>query len=97
MDYRKLIKEEITKLHTAKGVKVNPKLDSDLGEQIVADICRKVVKNCSIPDVSHRLLRELRQMYLVNVDDGGQPKASIAEIMDLWDRVNRELQIVTID
>jgi len=45
MDYRKLIKEEIAKLHTAKGVKVNPKLDSDLGEQIVADICRKVVKN----------------------------------------------------
>lgn len=44
MDYRKLIKEEIAKLHTAKGVKVNPKLDSDLGEQIVADICRKVVK-----------------------------------------------------
>ena len=52
MDYRKLIKEEIAKLHTAKGVKVNPKLDSDLGEQIVADICRKVAKNCFIPDVS---------------------------------------------
>ena len=51
MDYRKLIKEEIAKLHTAKGVKVNPKLDSDLGEQIVVDICRKVVKNCSIPAV----------------------------------------------
>jgi hypothetical protein len=44
MDYRKLIKEEIAKLHTAKGVEVNPKLDSDLGEQIVADICRNVVK-----------------------------------------------------
>jgi hypothetical protein len=53
MDYRKLIKEEIAKLHTAKGVKVNPKLDSDLGEQIVADICRKVVKNCSIPAATH--------------------------------------------
>lgn len=52
MDYRKLIKEEIAKLHTAKGVKVNPKLDSDLGEQIVSDICGKVVKNCSIPAVS---------------------------------------------
>lgn len=52
MDYRKLIKEEIAKLHTAKGVKVNPKLDSDLGEQIVADICRKIVKNCSIPTVA---------------------------------------------
>lgn len=54
MDYRKLIKEEIAKLHTAKGVKVNPKLDSDLGEQIVVDICRKVVKNCSIPAVVGR-------------------------------------------
>lgn len=53
--------------------------------------------NDFIADVSHRLLRELRQMYLVNVDDDGQPKASIVEIMDLWDRVNRELQIVTID
>ena len=47
--------------------------------------------------VSHRLLRELRQTYLVNVDNDGHPKASITEIMDLWDRVNRELQIVTID
>ena len=47
-------------------------------------------------DVSHRLLRELRQTYLVNVDNDGQPKASINEIMDLWGRVNRELQIVTI-
>ena len=43
------------------------------------------------------LLRELRQTYLVNVDDEGQPKASINEIMTLWDKVNRELQIVTID
>lgn len=57
----------------------------------------KAVKNCSIPAVSHRLLRELRQTYLVNVDNDGHPKASITEIMDLWDRVNRELQIVTID
>ena len=48
-------------------------------------------------DVSHSLLRELRQTYLVNVDNDGHPKASITEIMDLWDRVNRELQIVTID
>ena len=56
MDYRKLIKEEIAKLHTAKEVKVNPKLDSDLGEQIVADICRKVVKNYSIPLVSESKL-----------------------------------------
>lgn len=47
--------------------------------------------------VSHRLLRELRQTYLVNVDNDGHLKASITEIMDLWDRVNRELQIVTID
>lgn len=52
MNYRKLIKEEIAKLHTAKGVKVNPKLDSDLGEQIVADICSRLVKNCSIQNVS---------------------------------------------
>jgi len=58
MDYRKLIKEEIAKLHTTKGVKVNPKLDSDLGEQIVADICRKVVKNCRIANVSVSLLEE---------------------------------------
>lgn len=47
-------------------------------------------------DVSHRLLRELRQIYLVNVDNDGHPKASMVEIMDLWERVNRELQIVTI-
>lgn len=47
--------------------------------------------------VSHRLLRDLRQTYLVNIDNDGHPKASITEIMDLWDRVNRELQIVTID
>ena len=72
MDYRKLIKEEIAKLHTAKGVKVNPKLDSDLGEQIVADICRKVVKNCSIPAVSNS---EVFEHY-------GKPFTSGR---DLWD------------
>ena len=53
--------------------------------------------NDFIADESHRLLRELRQTYLVNLDDDGQPKASMQEIMNLWDRVNRELQIVTID
>lgn len=58
MDYRKLIKEEIAKLHTAKGVKVNPKLDSDLGEQIVADICGKVVKKCRIADVGVSVLSD---------------------------------------
>lgn len=58
MNYRKLIKDEIAKLHTAKGVEVNPKLDSDLGEQIVADICRKAVKNCNIADFISRFISE---------------------------------------
>jgi len=57
----------------------------------------EVDKELRIGSVSHRLLRELRQTYLVNVDEEGQPKASINEIMVLWDKVNRELQIVTID
>ena len=52
MDYRKEIREAIAALHTATGVTVNPKLDSDLGEAIVADICRKAVKNCNTPAVS---------------------------------------------
>lgn len=50
-----------------------------------------------ISDSSHRLLGELREAYLVNVDEDGHPKASIHEIMDLWQRVNIKLQIVTID
>lgn len=43
-------------------------------------------------DANHCLLHELRQMYL-NVDNNGEPKASIKEILDLWDRVGKELQI----
>lgn len=43
------------------------------------------------------LLRELRQTYLVNVDDEGQPKASIMEILDLWDRVKEEIKEATDD
>ena len=42
INLRKLIKEAIDKLHNADGFKANPKLDSDLGEQIVADILRNV-------------------------------------------------------
>ena len=67
-----------------------PKSDND---KLMCAMMHEYAEHCK----SHRLLRELRQMYLVNIDDGGQPKASIAEIMDLWDKVNRELQIVTID
>lgn len=95
MDYRKLIKEEIAKLHTAKGVKVNPKLDSDLGEQIVADICRKVVKNCSIPAVVHRfipqpieiekLMKEKLEHRMINDDIGwtGEWRMSAKDVLDV--------------
>ena len=47
INLRKLIKEAIDKLHTADGFKANPKLDSDLGEQIVADILRNIHINKS--------------------------------------------------
>ena len=53
MNYRKLIQDELAKLHTANGMKASPLLDSDLGADIVADICRNVVnKTCNIPHVS---------------------------------------------
>ena len=52
MNYRKLIQDELAKLHTANGMKADPLLDSDLGADIVADICRNVVnKTCNIPHV----------------------------------------------
>ena len=69
MDYRKLIKEEIAKLHTAKEVKVNPKLDSDLGEQIVADICRRVVKNCSVSAVSDSFIYKFQKIIYSDLSD----------------------------
>lgn len=69
---------------------------SDVQRDMVCSLMEQYVA-LHIADVSHRLLRELRKTYLVNLDNDGQPKASMAEIMDLWDRVNRELQIVTID
>ena len=54
MNYRKLIQDELAKLHTANGMKADPLLDSDLGADIVADICRNVVnKTCNIPHVSN--------------------------------------------
>ena len=43
MNYRKLIQDELAKLHTANGMKADPLLDSDLGADIVADICRNVL------------------------------------------------------
>jgi len=49
-------------------------------------------KALHIAHVSHKLLQELRQTYLVNVDNNGQPKAPINVIIDLWDRVNKELR-----
>ena len=69
MDYRKLIKEEIAKLHTAKGVKANPKLDSDLGEEIVASICRRVVKNCRIVNVSDSFTSKFQEIIYSDLSD----------------------------
>ena len=40
MNYRKLIEEQISKLHTAKGIKANPLLNSDLGAAIVENIVK---------------------------------------------------------
>jgi len=49
------------------------------------------LKNEKKDSISHNLLRELKYIYLINVSDDGQPKASINEIIDLWNRVNSEL------
>ncbi len=48
-------------------------------------------------NASKRLLSELRQIYLVDIGDDGQPKASLGDILEMWDKVNKELRIDTGD
>ena len=57
-----------------------------------------IVKKLTISYDNHNLLKELRKHYLVEIDfDTGMPKADMKDILDLWDRVNKELKIITID
>ena len=35
------------------------------------------------------ILRELLEMYLVNVNEDGEPKASILDMMELWQRASK--------
>lgn len=42
-------------------------------------------------NVYDSLLRELRETYLYDVDDEGELKASISELLDLWHRVSKIL------
>lgn len=93
MDIKQKYREEKNKepyCHTKTGQFVKGGSYSD-------DYVKWLEEQLNKADVSRRLLRELRQTYLVDLDNEGQPKASIIQIMDLWDRVNKELQIVTID
>jgi hypothetical protein len=38
------------------------------------------------------LLIKLREMYLFDIDESGQPKASMSEIMQLWEEVNEAIK-----
>jgi hypothetical protein len=42
---------------------------------------------------SHNLLARIRNTFLVDLDSDGQPCATFHKIMELWDKVNDELEI----
>jgi hypothetical protein len=42
------------------------------------------------------LLKELREIYLLNADADGHPKAKLSEIVELWNKVNELLKGVKI-
>jgi uncharacterized protein (DUF3820 family) len=38
------------------------------------------------------LLIKLREMYLFDIDESGYPNASMSEIMQLWEDVNKAIE-----
>ena len=37
------------------------------------------------------LLTEVRQRLLIDLDDNGEPRSSMADLMQMWDKVNKVL------
>ena len=49
------------------------------------------------PQVGKLLLSEIRKHYLVEIDiETGEPKADMKTLMELWDKVNKYLEIKTV-
>lgn len=44
---------------------------------------------------ANELLKEGRKKLLFEVDDDGEPKCTILELMNFWDRVNAHLEKTT--
>lgn len=41
---------------------------------------------------ANNLLKEAKEKLLFGLDDDGQPKCSMSELIDFWDRVNAHLK-----
>jgi len=50
----------------------------------------------SLPGWAAELLTEVRFRLLVDIDQDGEPRSSMAELLEMWDKVNKALNIKTI-
>ena len=50
----------------------------------------------SFPGWVAELLTEIRLRLLINIDTDGNPRSSMTELLEMWDKVNKALDIKTI-
>jgi hypothetical protein len=50
----------------------------------------------SLPGWAVELFTEVRFRLLVDIDQDGEPRSSMAELLEMWDKVNKALDIKTI-
>ena len=49
-----------------------------------------------LPGWAAELFTEVRFRLLVDIDEDGEPRSSMAELLEMWDNVNKALDIKTI-
>ena len=49
----------------------------------------------SLPGWAAELLTEVRFRLLLDIDTDGEPRSSMAELLKMWDKVNKALDIKT--
>jgi hypothetical protein len=53
----------------------------------------KTIVSDSLP-VWAELLTEIRFKLLVDIDQDGEPRSSMAELLEMWDKVNKALKTI---
>ena len=58
--------------------------------------CERTIDTDSLPVWAAELLTEVRFRLLVDIDHEGEPRSSMTELLDMWDKVNKALAIKAI-